>query len=148
MASQEKKIGGIKLGKVPLDIEHSLQEISLIQMSGVYFLQLEASALLIQCYEKQLKGDLQSEDESASPSTQTSWSSYLRLNCHQYPLLSCFLSNRILNFKLAHGYPEKNIILIFIALNIGKGDVSNFSKESLMEIYQSVNRSHTIFSRP
>ena len=30
---------------------------------------------------------------------------------------------------------KRTVILIFIALNIGKGDVSNFSKESLMEIY-------------
>lgn len=35
---EKKIIGGIKLGKVPLDIEHSLQEISLIWMSGVYLL--------------------------------------------------------------------------------------------------------------
>lgn len=34
----KKIIGGIKLGKVPLDIELSLQEISLQWMSGVYFL--------------------------------------------------------------------------------------------------------------
>ena len=101
-------MGGINLGKVPWDIECSLQEISLIWISGVCFLQLEASALLRQCYEKQLKGDLESEAESASPRTQTSWSSCLRLNCHQYPLSSCFLSNRTLNFKLARGYPEKN----------------------------------------
>ena len=82
-------------------------------MSGVYFLQLEASALLIQCYEKQLKGDLQSEEDSASPHTQKSGSSYFRQSCHQYPLSSCFLiiESLILSWHMA--ILKRTVILIF-----------------------------------